>query len=113
MNRQTKGIRGEQIKGVFSLAALGILGQVGCLTISILAVAITGGMLLDSYFGTRPWIMLGLVLVSIPVTLILMVRIVITAAPKLQMDSFPVDLQEKQDSPLNEEEPLGERSGET
>ncbi|MBN1267850.1 MAG: AtpZ/AtpI family protein [Anaerolineales bacterium] len=102
----------KQFKSVFNLAAFGILGQVGCLTITIIAVAIGGGLLLDSYFQTRPWIMLGLVLVSIPVTLFLMVKIVLGAAPKLQMDSLPVGSDKIQEAPLNEEEPLGEHSGE-
>jgi len=112
MDRRTQGVGLDQIKSIFSLTALGILGQVGCLTITVIAVAIAGGLALDSLFNTRPWITLGLVLVSIPVTLFLMVKIVLAAASRLQTDSHPAGAANEQEAPLLKEEPLGNHSGE-
>ena len=64
---------------------LGVIGQVGCLTLMIVMLALGAGLWLDSRLDTRPLFALLLVLGSIPVTLYLMVRIVLAAAPRLQV----------------------------
>jgi magnesium-transporting ATPase (P-type) len=65
----------------------GVIGQVGCLTLAIIAVALFAGLWLDNQFHTRPIFTLVLVLASVPVTLYLMFRIVLTVAPKIQMST--------------------------
>lgn len=70
--------------GSKQIAIAGILGQVGCLTLIIIAGALVAGLWLDSYFDTRPLFTLILVLASVPVTLYLMVRIVLSFAPRLE-----------------------------
>ena len=82
----------EPNKFNFTLAA--VIGQVGCLTLIIVLAALFGGMWLDSYFDTRPMITVGLMIVSIPVTLLVMLLIVRVATSRLGPDS-------KKDSSLN------------
>jgi hypothetical protein len=86
----------------------GVIGQVGCLTIVIIAVALFTGLWLDTQFHTRPIFTLGLVLASVPLTLYLMFRVVLSVAPKIQMNTDQLIRSTKK----NEEEPEGgERSG--
>lgn len=70
--------------GSLQLALTGVLGQVGCLTLIIIIVALVAGLWLDDYFQTRPLFTLILVLASVPLTLYLMVRIVLSFAPKIE-----------------------------
>lgn len=86
------------------LALLGVLGQVGCLTLGIVTVALGVGLWLDSRLATRPMFTLILVLGSVPVTVYLMVRIVLSLAPRLQVSAGPPARALEQ-----EEEPEGGR----
>lgn len=67
------------------LLVAGVIGQVGCLTLVIILLALLAGLWLDSRFETRPLFVLILVLGSVPVTLYLMVRVVLSVAPRIQM----------------------------
>jgi len=69
------------------MALAGIVGQVGCLTWFIIAFALGLGLWLDSRFQTRPLFALALVLAGVPVTLYLMFRVVLSIAPKIQMNA--------------------------
>lgn len=75
-------------QSAIGLAVLGLLGQVGCVTILMIAISIGGGLFLDAQFGTRPWITVGLLIASVPVTMFLMFKIVLAFAPKVQMNSL-------------------------
>jgi F0F1-type ATP synthase assembly protein I len=66
------------------LALTGVLGLVGCFTIAIIAVALVGGLLLDNALQTRPLFTLILVIASVPLTIFIMVRIVLSMAPRIQ-----------------------------
>ena len=86
----------------------GVIGQVGCLTLAIIAVALFAGLWLDNQFHTRPIFTLVLVLASVPLTLYLMFRIVLTVAPKIQVNTEQLVSSSK----TEEEEPeVGEQSG--
>jgi F0F1-type ATP synthase assembly protein I len=61
-----------------------LTGQVGVLTLVIVLAAVFGGMALDKVFGTRPWITIGLIIVSLPVSLFLMIFIARRAVRKLK-----------------------------
>ena len=63
----------------------GVVGQVGCLTLAIIAAALFAGLWLDSQFDTKPLFSLVLVLASVPLTLYLMFRVVLSVAPKIQL----------------------------
>jgi MFS-type transporter involved in bile tolerance (Atg22 family) len=64
-----------------------VVGQVGCLTLVIIAIALIAGLWLDARFDTKPLITLGLVIASVPLTLFLMFRVVLTVAPKIQINA--------------------------
>src|SRR3990170_292580 len=66
------------------LALAGLLGQVGCVTLIVIFAALGIGLWLDSQFASRPVFTLILVLGSVPVTIYLMVRIVLTGMARIQ-----------------------------
>lgn len=68
---------------------LGVLGQVGCLTLLIILVALVAGLWLDNQLHTRPLFVVSLVLVSVPLTLIVMFRLVLALAPKIRTMGRP------------------------
>ncbi|MCL4561644.1 MAG: AtpZ/AtpI family protein [Chloroflexi bacterium] len=57
---------------IVNLSMAVIAGQVGCLTLVIVLVAVLGGLWLDSRLGTRPTFTLIFVLASIPISLLSM-----------------------------------------
>lgn len=61
-----------------------LAGQVGCLTLLIVIAALLGGMALDAHLGTKPWLTLGLIIISIPVSIILMVIIAKKTVSKIK-----------------------------
>ncbi len=49
-----------------------LIGQVGCLTLVIISLSLLGGLWLDRYFGTRPWLTLVLLLAGTPASVLAM-----------------------------------------
>jgi uncharacterized membrane protein len=72
---------------IFNLTLAAVAGQVGCLTLVIIMVALFGGMWLDNRFGSGPLFTIGLTIASIPVTLVLMLWVVRAATTRLQTNS--------------------------
>jgi F0F1-type ATP synthase assembly protein I len=66
-----------------------VAGQVGCLTIVLIVAALLLGMWLDNTFGTRPLFIVGLLLASVPVTLIAMFWVVRQATSRIKPDNSP------------------------
>lgn len=64
-----------------------VAGQVGCLTIVIIFVALLAGLWLDSQFGTRPLFIVGLLLISVPVTLLTMFWVVRQATSRIKNEN--------------------------
>lgn len=67
-----------------NLTLVGVVGQVGCLTLVIILGAVLGGLWLDAQFQTRPVITIILVLASIPISLALMFLVVRAATSKIK-----------------------------
>lgn len=67
-----------------NLTLAAVAGQVGCLTIVIIFAALLGGLWLDNQFGTRPLFIVGLLLVSVPVTLVTMFWVVRQATSRIK-----------------------------
>lgn len=75
----------DRAQQALKMTLAGVIGQVGCLTLVVIGIALAAGLWLDNQFGTRPIITLVLVIASVPLTLFLMFRIVLSLAPKLQL----------------------------
>lgn len=72
---------------LISLSILGLISQVGFLTVGIIVLALVAGILLDNRLGTKPWFTFGLVLGSVPVSLIAMVFVAKALVKKLKPES--------------------------
>ena len=73
-----------QRQGALALVMMGLLGQVGCVTVVIIVAALVAGLWLDERFGTRPLLTLVLMLGSLPITVYAMVRIMLGGMGRLQ-----------------------------
>lgn len=62
----------------------GIVGQVGCITIIIIGLALGAGVLLDRFLGTEPIFTILLMVGSVPVTLYIIVRVSLYATARAQ-----------------------------
>ncbi len=78
---------GIPAEATYGLAVAGLLGQVGCLTVAIVLAALGTGLWLDAQLGSRPLFTIGLILASVPLTLVLMFRIVLAGAARLRARS--------------------------
>ncbi len=67
-----------------NLTLAGAAGQVGCITLVIVLVAVLGGLWLDGQFHTRPVFTLALLVASIPVSLLAMLYIVRLVTSKIK-----------------------------
>jgi F0F1-type ATP synthase assembly protein I len=70
----------------FNLLVAAVTGQVGCLTLVIIFAAVFGGLALDARLDTKPWFTIGLLVVSIPLSLVLMFFVVRKTVAKLKLD---------------------------
>ena len=59
--------------GNFNTLLIVLVGQMGCLTVIVIALSVLAGLWLDNVFHTRPIITLALLLAGVPVSVILMV----------------------------------------
>lgn len=72
---------------ILNLTLASVTAQVGCITLVIVLAAIFAGIWLDNRFETRPWFTLGLLVVSVPVSLVIMFWIVRLAVSKIKPGS--------------------------
>ncbi len=86
----------------FNSKVLTVGGEVGCITLVIVIVAVFGGIWLDRTLGTRPLFTVGLVVLSAPLSLVLTFWIARRATQDLQPPPAS-----KQDD-LNKEDISGE-----
>ncbi|TFH34808.1 MAG: AtpZ/AtpI family protein [Anaerolineales bacterium] len=75
--------------GSLALAIAGVLVQVGCLTVIVLLAALAGGLWLDTRFDTRPLFTLLIVLGSVPITVYMLFRLVLSGMNRLQQSNQP------------------------
>jgi F0F1-type ATP synthase assembly protein I len=87
----------------FNMTLAAVAGQVGCLTLVIVIAALFGGLWLDSRMGTRPMFTVGLMIISIPVTLIVMVWIVRVATSRMQASSSQKSLSDEREETISEQ----------
>lgn len=85
-----------------ALAVGALLGQVGCVTLVVILVALAAGLWLDNQLDSRPLFTVLLMLGSVPVTIYLMIRIVLAGASQFERLTGPA-------SPATQEEERLER----
>ena len=69
-----------------ALLIAAMVGQVGLITLVILLAAVFGGRALDTRLGTSPWFTIGFILVSIPVSILLMIFITRKTVSKIKTE---------------------------
>ncbi len=79
-----KGTPSQKKQYAWNLILAAVVSQVGCLTTFIVVVALLVGLWLDARFGTRPWGTIVLLVLSVPVTLVLMFWIVRRLTGRIQ-----------------------------
>ena len=87
----------KQQINIMSLIA-GVMGQVGCLNIVIVGVALGAGILLDRLLGTKAIFTVLLTVGSVPVALYLTVRVAMTASARVQEQFNSQKTEEKTDT---------------
>ena len=81
-----------------SFALAGVAGQAGCVTLIVVIVALVAGLWLDRTLGTRemlgfPVATIGLIILSVPVSVVLMIRTVLSGMARFHAarGNRPVD----------------------
>jgi hypothetical protein len=70
-----------------NVALASMAGQAGCSTVILIFAALFAGLFLDSRLDTRPLFTLGLILLSIPLSLYAMVRMMLSAVGAIQLEN--------------------------
>jgi len=74
----------DRLRYALNLTLAGVAGQVGCLTLLVIMVALFAGLWLDKAFQTKPLFTVILMIGSVPVTLFLMFRVVKAATDRIK-----------------------------
>jgi F0F1-type ATP synthase assembly protein I len=72
----------QQIQQTAMLA--GVVGQIGCLTLILIGVALGAGILLDRFLETSPIFTILFLVGSVPINLFLTVRVALSALARAQ-----------------------------
>ncbi len=81
-------------------ALVGIAGQAGCVTLVVVVVALIAGLWLDRQLGSRPVMTLILVVASIPVSVILMLRMVLRSMERFHQQRGHVRVESGSGEPI-------------
>lgn len=71
----------------FNLALAAAAGQVGCITILIVLVALLAGLWLDNRYNTSPLFLATLLIASVPLTVVIMLWIVRSVVARIKPSS--------------------------
>ena len=75
-----------------------LVGQMGCLTLIVIALSVGVGLWLDSVFNTKPIITLVLLLAGIPVSVLLMVFVGRRSLDRFRSQQMPQGTKPKESS---------------
>ncbi|HML24328.1 MAG TPA: AtpZ/AtpI family protein [Aggregatilinea sp.] len=84
LRRTIKMDRNPQAQYVRNLTLAAIAGQAGCSSVVMIFLALFAGLFLDAKFDTHPVLTIGLVLIAIPVSLYVMVRLLLSSVGAIQ-----------------------------
>lgn len=97
-----QGTGKDQKTRLINLTLAGIVGQVGCLTLVIILAALFGGLWLDKTFQTKHLFVLVLLLGSIPVSVLVMLKIVRMGTARIKA-GLPEPEKRKTEEPFGKE----------
>jgi F0F1-type ATP synthase assembly protein I len=92
---QSENQEKNRFQYAINLTLASVAGQVGCLTLVIIFVALFAGLWLDRYLDTKPLFTIVFLIGSVPVTLFLMFRVVKAATSRIK----PVEKNTKSETP--------------
>ncbi|WP_119068211.1 AtpZ/AtpI family protein [Aggregatilinea lenta] len=84
LRRTIKMDRNPQAQYVRNLTLAAVAGQAGCSSVVLIFLALFAGLFLDAQFDTHPVLTIGLVLIAIPVSLYVMVRLLLSSVGAIQ-----------------------------
>ncbi len=90
----------ERFQYAMNLTLASVAGQVGCLTLVVIFLALFAGLWLDRYLQSRPLFTVVFLIGSVPVTLLMMFRVVKAATDRIkpiQKKSIPPVIEEDSD----------------
>lgn len=93
----------DRSRYAFNITLAAVAGQVGCLTIVIVLAALFGGLWLDARFNTAHLFTIGLMIASVPVTLVMMFWIVRAATSRLQANANQNMEKSKEDADIGQD----------
>lgn len=89
---QTDGDRGNR----FNTLLIVLIGQMGCLTLVVIALSVLAGLWLDNTFHTKPIFTLVFLLAGVPVSVILMVFVGRKTLERFKLKGRAAGTEEKQ-----------------
>ncbi len=89
---QSDGERGSR----FNTLLIVLIGQMGCLTLVVIALSVLAGLWLDNTFHTKPIFTLVLLLAGVPVSVILMVFVGRKTLERFKLKGGTARTEEKQ-----------------
>lgn len=81
-----------------NLTLAGVTAQVGCLTLVIVLAAVFGGIWLDTQFHSKPVFTIVLLVISVPISIVVMFFIVRKATSRIKMDALKKNTAEKEET---------------
>lgn len=73
---QTNKTKSKPYASLLNTQAYTITAEVGCLTLLIVLAALIGGLWIDNQFATKPLFTIILMVASVPLTMVVLIRIV-------------------------------------
>ncbi|OJX47362.1 MAG: hypothetical protein BGO78_18030 [Chloroflexi bacterium 44-23] len=89
-------MQNERKTRILNLTLASVAGQVGCVTLVIILAAVFGGLWLDNYYQTKPIFTIGLLIVSIPLSLAVMILVVRFAISKIKINKSETNSDQKE-----------------
>lgn len=80
-----------------ALPAISLAGQIGCVVPLIILAAVLGGRWLDRQLGTGHWFTLGLLLASLPLSMLLIFRMALRVAQDMN-EAWRASVEKTKDS---------------
>ncbi len=73
-----------------------LIGQMGCLTLIVIALSVLAGLWLDSVFHTKPILTLAFLLAGVPISVILMVFVGRKGLERFRLKNEPAANEDKE-----------------